>query len=402
MSGGAPDGSTEPSVVVEHRQCLTIMPSAGGNITLAIVPSPYGGIAVDEGVFTPTVNSVDTTGAAPFSYGPIRTVSANLVSLPYGSATVVNTHYSLIPFTESLSTPGTPIEDATLSGLRATQFRVLTTMAKISYTGNYFNNGGVAATGRVSFNLDNDGPALATYGATPDTQFQQVGSQIGNSLPPNMNAVCGLPDARSFPITQSVGITIPFQNLDYQRTRQAWSPFVSFNRPATTKDIIFGGLLDVTATTASGQFGFDPIPGIGYGAVVFYAATGMDTALPQSITIEVRTCVEYTLEFSSPMARFAMLPGPERPLSISRVKAMARDLPSSYPSTPGTEMHGWLYNAAAWYGNTMRSIVGNVWGLAGRAASLALPGIMGRMAGMGIEDVGRAVLPGNARLAIDY
>lgn len=405
MGAGAPDGSSEPSIVIEHKQCLTIRPSTNGNILFAIVPSPYGAIAVEEGDFTATVNACDTTaGAPPWLYSPNASVAVSKVPVAYGSTTTVNMHYPIVPFTESLRPAGSIIQNAAEGGFYPSQFRVLTTQAKVMYSGDSFHNSGVAATAKLGIATAENLSAKATYVAGDNSyDLQEYGTPIPQMLPADNMTVCSLPGARIFPVTESVQIVAPFQDLDYQNVRKGWAPFYTTSESITSKDSVFGGMLLATDVVATPVLtGNDPIFGIGSGLITFYAATGMDTTTPQAITIEIRCCVEYTLAYASPSSRFAMLPAPARLGAVNHAKALARGLPSSFPATPGTDAHGWLYNLGAAYIRTMRTIAGNVWDVTGKALVAGAPSLLGKLAGLGISGAGQAMLPSNTRLAIQY
>lgn len=341
MGDGVPDGSTEPSVVVEHRQALTITASSGGNVNVAIVGSVYGAIGLDEGTAKFMVNSTNTTGDPPFVYGTPASVTATLTSEAWGTG-IDNQHYSLVPFNESIGLTGS-LTDQNASGLQATKFRVLTTQAKISYTGTSLANSGVSATAKLPLKAEMNMAAQCSDDGTAFQQTLQYGSPLPQPLPVGFSAVAALPGSRVFPVTENVTIMLPAECYDYQDLKNSWTPYFSnVADPLTSKDLVFAGIMQVTegGGPSVDVVAGDGCSGIGYAPVAFYSATGM--AASQSVTIEVRSCIEYTLAFSSPSARFARVPPMERPLAIRQAKELARSMPSSFPTTAQSEESGWL------------------------------------------------------------
>lgn len=385
---GAPDGSIDPSVVIDHRQAITVSPDGNGNITVAIVSSPYGAIALGAGTATVTINSVDYAAAGRENWhylAPVSTtVSGHILHPPANTA---GSQYPVIPFKESLRSGG-PVITAQMTGLRATKYRVLTNQAQIEFTGSSMYNGGTAVTGKIAHHLDESAPFASEQvaGLAAPYDIASTCARFVQPPPGTYGDISALPGANVFPARQSVMVVNGPQDFDYQEMRNAWLPVL----PKATyggQCQVFGGLQDVQNTIATNYHAYDPIPGLGHSTTTYYAATGLDPSA--SITFEVRTCVEYTLAFDSPAARFTSLPAPERPLALRTVKDIARSIPSSFPVTPGVENHGWLYNAASWYGRTMASIVGNVYSAGGTA--LKNFGPMGGILGSGAASLGSGI-----------
>jgi len=409
MGMGVPDGSAEPSVVIEHRSVVTISASANGNVTFAIVPSIYGCVGIDEGTATFQANSINTTsGSAPFPYVAPVTQTLVQTSETWGSTSALHEHYTLIPFSENIHIAGDITESSFQYGLQPSKYRVLSTMAKVSYVGSAFYNQGASATARLALDFSMDMPSAAPSGLATAAYVIQNGSPIPQILPTSFNQLAALPGARVFPSAQSVQMINAPNCFEYQPIKQAWAPYYTSSVTTTQKDNVFSGWLDDQKTSGGGGYGNDPVGGMGFAPVTFYSATGLSTTSGNVgvFTIETRTCVEYTLAFNSPSARFAQLPPPARPLAIDHVHAIARNLPSSIPSTPGVEEHGWLYNAGAWYLDTMKSIIGKSWRVGAGIASLGtsemgVNGVLGGIANLGIGGITRnAALPGSQRLAI--
>ena len=375
---GAPDGSVEPSVVIDHRQVVTVKPDVNGNITVAIVPSPYGAVAIGSGLATVTMNSVDFTGDEPVYLQPTQE-KLNGVSTPVSQSNYSEFAYPLIPFTESLRAGGSP-KHAQGLGLQATKFRVLTSMAQADFTGSTMYNSGSAVTAKIAHHLYEDRPSDNPTAAPGRVYLVQTGSRIVQTPPSGYADISSLPGANVFPARQSVMMINAPQSFDYQEMREQWMPFMASGYNNSTTRYFGGAMLDSNGIT----HGSDPVPGFGYSTVTYYAASGLDASA--TITFEVRTCVEYTLAFSSPASRFTALPSPERPLAIKAVKEIGRTIPSSFPVTPAVENHGWLSNAVSWYGRTMAHTIGAVYEAGG--SLMKNMGPIGSVLGGGAQALG--------------
>jgi len=236
---------------------------------------------------------------------------------------------------------------------------VLSSQAKVTYIGNDFYNEGVATTARLAFDLDANLPSVPASGLSADAYFLQYGTPLPQILPDSFSEIAALPGARVFPITQAINMINPPHRFDYQPIKEAWSPF--YGGPhgdygmgtSGGKDVVFAGVMynQLTSSPTYETVATDGIFGVGYAPVTFFAATGLALMAnnPLSILVEARCCVEYTLAYTSPSARFASLPPPERPLAIRSVHDFGRLLPSSVPTTPAMESAGWLSRAWNWY-----------------------------------------------------
>jgi len=183
-----------------------------------------------------------------------------------------------MPFVESLRNSGEMINNATQYGMQQSKFRVLSTQAKVSFTGSNFYNQGSACTARLAYNLDGNYPATAPSSLTNDAYFQQYADRLPQQPPDSFASIGALAGARTFPVTQSVHmINSPLQ-FDYQEMKDAWVPYYSTSVATTQKDVVFGGMMNVHLSTGPDVFataGSDGIYGIGYGPITFYAATGL-------------------------------------------------------------------------------------------------------------------------------
>jgi len=365
--------------VIEHRSVFAVTASANGKICFALVPSPYGCIAIDEGIVTATVNKSDVTvGAAPFPYTAPGSVNISGVASAWQPATGVSHHYGLLPYSEALRNAGEIISSSAQYGLQQAKFRVLSTQAKVSYIGNDFNNEGVACTGRLAFDLDANLPSVAVAGLTDDQYFCKYGAPLPQILPDSFSAISVLPGSRVFPITQTVHMINAPQSFNYQPMKDAWVPFLGSAHGDYTigtsggRDVVFGGMMaSTTAGPVTTNTPVDGILGVGHAPITFFAATGLALVAdnPLSILIEARCCIEYTLAYTSPSARFASLPPPERPLAIQAAHNFGRLIPSSVPSTPMQEEHGFLHRFWDWYWPLEKKSIGFGLGLGAQLAS---------------------------------
>jgi len=357
---------------------------------------------MDEGTVSATVNTANvTTGSFPFPYTAPATISIPFVTQSWGVASSAQYHYSLLPFSESIRLAGELIGNSNQYGLQQSKFRVISTQAKVGYIGSFLNNNGVASTARLSFDMDNNFPQQSPPSLADEAYFQQYGSNLPQQLPDSFAEIAALPTARNFPISESVNMINPPSRFDYQNMKEAWAPFYSTSVPTTGKDTVFGGIMQVVDPNGTATFGVDGVSGMGYAPVTFFAATGLfNTGSPLAIVVETRTCVEYTLAFTSPSLRFASLGPPERPLAIRQVHDLGRLLPSSVPSTPAMESQGWLSKFWEWYWPKQKA--GMTLGI---SEGLRLAGLTGSMGGMSIgggNSGNLPMLPSNRRLAITY
>jgi len=399
----APDGHSEPSVVVEHRSLFNVTASSNGNITLAIVASPYGCLGVDEGTVTYQSNTADVTGSPPYSYGAATTETFTGTSQGWNPSGGVNHHYSLLPFIETLQQSGNLIEASQQYGLQAAKFRILSTQAKVSYVGNNFYNQGVATTARLSLDLQGNFPATAPGSLSGDAYFLQYGDNVPQILPTSFSSIGALPGARTFSVTQDVNMINPPTSFEFQEMKPAWAPFYSASVPTASKDTIFGGLIYTHLTTGPDTYEFtgnDPVFGLGFAPVTFYAATGLALAAnnPISLTVETRTCIEYVLAYQSPSVRFASYPPPERPLAIRQAHDLGRILPSSVPSTPAQESEGWLSRLLQGYWSLEKKGIATGYEVGGKILGAVGGNAIGRL----ISGLGNMALGNSNRLAIGY
>lgn len=462
-----PDGSNCPTVVVEHRQTVVLTPrlvgsDSTGKISFALVSSPYGAVSLGDCHADVTLNRVDWytctggthiggSGAQKCSgalkdgnwlyssetrafnadfgiYDPISKTNETY-DPDTGLDTTLTTWYQTIPFAESLKQSTVEIDKVLESGLQATRFRVLTTLANVSFTGSSLDNGGVASTARVPVPYNDDKPIpypgfgivgaegqihlLAHPDGTEDENIiynpQSEGrpyfsNGVEHTVPPptSFGGVASLPGSRTFPARESTHLVNPPIDYEFQDLRKMWTPYYVIKSGAgemlrirdpeggdnvyntnngvnyPSRALLFAGACHPyyadTEIYALGE-GYvkraEPIPGMGAAPVTYYFAQGLSSNA--SLTVTVRTCVEYQLAYSSPSARFAKMPPPERPLALRAVLDIGKKLPSSAPVTPQTENSGWLGNALSWYGNTMKNIIGTSWQVGANIARSFLP-----------------------------
>jgi hypothetical protein len=376
MGSGVPDGSNLKTVVFEHRQTVTIQPDKNGNLTFAVVASPTGAVAISGGKATVTINEV-ATGASWDYKGPITATYDQLVgatpTAPWAGSTS-SFDYALVPFTDKLVSGTVSVFDQGLNTqLRADKFRVVTCTARVTYTGATLYDGGVAATTKMTMFPDQYLPIPAGNGLDPNgLNHIEWGpileySPVPVDWPTSFSAVAATAGARTFPVRESAEILLVPTDHTWQQLRNSWAPI----RVHET------GLAVYSACTVFPQFLISggnlypgPIEGIGHSDVAFYAATGMGTGdTVGSVTVEVRTCVEYAVSYNSPMSRMATLAAPVDRPALARVEAAARTLPSSRPATAQNVEHGWMDHfmaAMKWYGRTMGNIGGTIWSAAGQ------------------------------------
>jgi hypothetical protein len=309
--------------------------------------------------------------------------------------------YRTVPFVESIVPNGTQAHRLQEAGLKYSKFRVITTTATVDFTGSSLSNAGVATTARINLPQSDDkeimwgddivdGSALPAI-ANPHSlgrPFMEYGVELLQRPPTSFGDVAQLAGGRTFPARESVQLINPPTDFSYHNANKLWVPFYTYNsgayeqfdpnpmeQAAPNYIPVFAGLahrLVFPANDAEDENRFLPIAGLGCAPTTFYAAQGLSQ--DSSLTVTVRTCVEYTLAYDAPASRFAKLPPPERPLAIKQVHAIGRVLPSSQPLTARSERVGWLENAWDWYKTTMGTIIGKSWDLAGKLTGGYLSG----------------------------
>jgi hypothetical protein len=389
MSGngrGVPDGSNLNTIVVDHRQTIVLEPSSAGNITFAIVPSQYGAIGVAEGKFAATVNT--TAGATVTStFGTPQTTTFSMTpASPTPSLQAGN--YWIVPFNENLATLGTQVIFPPVGGLQSTKSRVVTCTARIMYTGPTLSDSGVAATCKMpcwSEVVDTlSDSEVSSFG------FLTHGMPLPADPPTSFTTIAGMAGARIFPARESADVLMVPTNYEFAAIRPGMVPYTqeafSGSPGIPTYLTWFAGLGVVTSSTTAIPL---PVPSLGHSDVTFYSASGLNVAGASgtaSITVEVRTCVEYTIDFNSPMQRFAKMASPKDQAALDRIQAVARCLPSSKITTATSATSGWLPDALSWYGRTMGKIAGTAWQVGGKV--LEMMGGPAAIGGLGMDIVG--------------
>jgi len=371
---GAPTGGTEPTVVIDHRS-MTVIKPVNGAVCFAIIPGVSGCIALGAGQVTlsfPTM-SYNIEAKSWLVTAPTSTTLTQTFTSPDGNNPLTS-NYLVLPYKETLGMMG-DYDVLSQTGLQFTKYRVLTSTANATFTGSTLYDAGTAATARVAYSIDEvtnipSGPWNGTAG--PLSQLLHA-SMLVQPVPKSQNDIVALPGSRTFSVREAVQMTNVPSRFDFQPVKQHWAPAL-LSAPIDTHDnapwlldVVFPNAVDVTNVGVIGAMS----QGLGYGPVTFYYADGLSP--DASITVDARCCIEYTLSFASPAARFATTPMPERPMALRTVRDIAARLPSSAPLTQSQNSGGWLGNALSWYGNTMRNIVGAVYSTAGKVIQTALP-----------------------------
>jgi hypothetical protein len=380
---GVPDGQNLKTIVVDHRQTVVIQGIAG-EIVFAIHPSQYGAVALGVGFATVTLNSMSlTTGVPPYYQWTGVPVSNgySVTRAPAPTNTLIASNYDLLPFLESYELATAPVDQVPAGRLTAVKSRVITTTARVMFTGSTLADNGSAATCKMPAWTDE--VTNATITQTGTLEYLKTVGYLPARPPLDFQSIAGTPGSRVFPVRESIDVVSVPTDYEYSDIRPAWVMATRDGRNAAGEDlntIWFAGL----ASSGTSLFPV-PVPNNGHADTIFYAANGLATGTNNpTVTVEVRTCVEYALSFNSTMARFSAPAAPKDQMALDRVQSIARQLPSSRPTTAESVTHGWIPEAVGWYGRTMKSIVGNVWGLGAKA--LEASGIPPAMAIGGVID----------------
>jgi len=359
---GVPDGHNIPSIVLEHRYVVTVLPDLAGRIEFAHLPSMLGSFAIRRGIITVRMAKINTATAESY-LGTVELTFNSDTALMLTSLSPVttvpfanNAAYYIVPFQEWYPPTGVNVLEQFGAGTFSVDaFRVIASVGKFAYTGTSLNNAGVASAARsdvrVMQPLTDTGVTLGTTTAVGSLQPWQSGlpELSGNPSPGGAYYEVSTQGPGGFannaqlsgvvvnPVTDGAElINVPF-DFDYQPLR------VGILMPddiSTATDVPgqgpdrapFSQLVNNNTTT----FAAGPQPGIGHASTTFVSIAGM--AQDQAITYSSRTCVEYQLRQSSNVHRFAKLGPPNDPSTIERVKSFARALPAASP--PSAE--GWF------------------------------------------------------------
>jgi hypothetical protein len=376
---GIPDGSTQRTIVVDHRQTVVLAPN-GGLILFAVVPSQYGAVALGTGKASATLNAITPTGATQAQYGAPIGVSLSITATTAAPTPSIDAAiYPLLPFSESLVRGGL-VGVPTLGGLQATHSRVITCTARVMYTGATLSDSGAATTCKLPmWTRDTQTLDAAQLGSHP---YFKTGAPLPSAPPITFDAIAAVAGSRVFPARESCDMLSVPTDYEFEPIRDAMVPFVLQGTSVPPEYMTYFAAQAVD--TSTGTVEVAPLPNFSHADTMFYCAQGLDASA--TVTVEVRTCVEYALAFTSPMMRFSEMAALKDQAALDRVQAIGRCLPSSRPTTAQSVTHGWLPEAAAWYGRTMGKIVGAVWNAGGRA--LEMVGGPARVAGIGLSALG--------------
>jgi hypothetical protein len=247
------------------------------------------------------------------------------------------------------------IEDAgNLVSFRAQQGRLITSKARFMFCGSDFANGGSVAVARQCIRAapaankqGSDTLAPALYGTN-----RMVLSSQG---PATFNEIMSLEGAMLLSASETKCgydvINVPYSYGYLPRQRDAAMMYYS---GAATPVPSFGLLSQTTANPAgTGGLALSS-PSLYDAPSTFIAYEGL--ADEATVTITSQTCIEYAVDFMSPVARFATSGPPLDRTATDTVAALARQL----PATKGA--------GESWFGRTM-SWFGDVAGTAFKAST---------------------------------
>jgi len=401
MSGtasGVPDGSNLPSIVIEHRYVVTIIPDLAGRISFAHVASPLGSFAIRHGKITVPLNVISASGdqtsfLAPnpaFSFSSDTTkISAYQPATVSGPVALVSSAYDgyhLVPFSEWLGNTSNTLNQLGGAGtFGVDSFRIISSVGSFSFTGSSFTNAGVSAVARedvkllqpqtdVPETLPNVGGTLSPWqsgnalsgtppGLTPGGPLQNIATRGPNGL----TGVSMLSGVVIAPVTQGGDLINVPTDFGYQPIRMSVTELADqagqyeggVARPFTQMAVYSGGPAVCEV----------PQPGIGHAPTTFVCVEGMQVGDTATVTYTARTCVEYQIKQTSSVHRFARLGPPANAVALDRVKALSRLLPASKAVT-GPAGDGWLSHAIGWYTGTMKNIMSKQWEIGSRALGM--------------------------------
>lgn len=358
---GVPDGSNFKTIIVDHRYAVLAGPDANGEISFCLHPSPLGSIGVGKGVFSNVTMSQFT------SAGDIEGLfSGSLDVSPVAYSTVNTGVYPILPHNEFIRSSGTVVgPGVNTTGLQAQTWRCIANTGRLMYTGDDFHNSGVGVSCRLPFTA---GPDRTYAGMAPGRAPTLATVGVMARPPPlDFSSMVVLPGARIFPAREGADLINTPNHFEWQEWKQDWCPVNIDPTNANRAQFVFMGLGWRNNDPSPPQpYGMSS-PGLGNADTTFVGLTGLQTG--QTVMIEARTCIEYTVAFNSDMARMAKYGADSQPKVLEELHKLSRTIPSSKP--PATE--GWVHHALSWYGNTMKNIIGKSWDIGGN--------LLGRLVG---------------------
>ena len=285
-----PDGDPTPSFEVTHRAVYTLLPK-NGQISFALIPGPYGAIALRDGYCDLSLSrqAVADVNETPLTRKWNVEGTNNWPMLPYP---VLPTSFGAKSF----------------GGYSATAWRLITCVADVNFTGAAMMNQGSMLTSTASLT-----PSLPNGAYTLPQGFQRV-REISSI---DVNTI--RPDSVSQPARLGCTMRVLPSDYDYQ---PMWTDSITATSGGTPICNPIAVNAADTALVMMSNPGFNP------GTIRTYTAAGLDSSA--SITVTIRTCIQYQIDQSNS----AMVPflGPSPPVdqsAIAQVRNISRNIPSS-------------------------------------------------------------------------
>jgi len=333
MGMGIPDKNGSNTIVVDHRYAVSIQPNAAGQVYFAIVPSCMGGVAIQRGVFTAT------TWSKPSNTFKSHTFSTDVADW---SSEDPNGLYHLLPFTEYQN--GDPTTSSSSGGSQNSaayyteSWRVISSKAKILYTGDDFHNSGSVTVARQNIKATDTTFTQAAAGQAYTTGWYQI-SEDGPQI---LSDFLNIADSVTMPIRDGAGVNNTVESWDFIPYREGFVP-----TSVTPQEMAANFATNPSIAASFSQLGYDvtntkistyPMPGFANMSTTFVAIEGLQSG--QSIFVDCANCVEYQLNAKSSMAKMAKPSPPEDAAALKQVADASRRMPTAI--TAAQEKEGWL------------------------------------------------------------
>lgn len=420
---------------IQHKQIAVIEPKVvsggGGKLRIAIVPSPLGAIALDEvkdatGVIAwcPTAGTnAATTFAAyrnvrlnqPPGWGAITSIN-NPPEPINGPDAFIDQRYPVIPYEEWVrgGAPWTPISGGGQgANFQPSAFRVTRQIWRLSYTGAALYAQGEVAVCQQYVQTEKTLPSESTDGAGNYTlvgapQSCDLEILTAGSVPNSFAEVAIAPQAKTWAIQPRFsvgGVKLP-NETKFHAWKEMTVPAVATGslvvQNGTRYNVAptFAQLVKAVGSDKNEAYVAGPMPGLGSLPVTYIAAENLTTAGDvggqAGFILEVFTDVEYQLMPTSPVRRFTAPPVSENSAALKVIAETAKQTPPAVEAPTSGGIASALGNALGWYANTMKDIVGTVWGTGGQV--LQEIGLFPKF-GKTMQGLGN-IVQGTGRLAI--
>lgn len=300
---GVPDGDSQLSITIDHRNQFTFRPNASGVIAIAFIPGVYGSIIQFVGHCNATMPQFDAAAGLSCTLSGTGTVNDD--------TGVLNGH--TLPYAQLPTNLGTTAYGP--NGVA--KFRPIMQVADISFTGSSMENAGSVTVCKMAYSSFDTNQ----LNFTPGSEYARANTSIwqtNGSFPTDPSGCVNQGKSTTFAAKQNFAIRNIPASWDYESVRVTSALTSPGGLPYCRAAIIeFGGAGVSLASINPGISQNCPV------TVVCYE--GLQASA--SITVSSRTCMQYTVAPKSGVSEFAKPSPPKNQQSLDRAVNKARASP---------------------------------------------------------------------------